>query len=250
MMTLVLQKLCRRFDWRYQVIWGRAGHLPEADLIFLLHGIVDAEVDLADTAAIHVIRDPRDLVLSGYDFHRATDETWCTNVPSTPVSPIGFPLVDMSQAHRSEDWKHEYVAGLGGRSYQQNLSMLPRGEGIQFEIDRYTNWTAEQMLEFQRANPSVPVVRFEDFQADFDGTFARVFRLLGVEERWLEAALAVARTEDIERRPAAGVAANAYTVNRGASRWRRDLEPEQIASMKRVLGEAVVELGYADSNDW
>lgn len=240
-MGFVFERLGREFEWRVVRAPGRVSSIPDADVVILQHGMCTAS--LAEAAAVQITRDPRDVVISGYDYHQQTNETWCTHVPD-PTGPLIFPQVDRSQEHRPASWRQAYVEGLGGRSYQDALRSLPRPQGIEFEIERYASWTTEQMHEFRRLHPEVPVVRFEAIMSDFDGAFERLFRLVGIPEAWLDRALEIARNDDIARQPAERVEASAHTTHRGQSRWERELDDNHRRMIQERLGEAIAELGY------
>jgi hypothetical protein len=128
----------------------------------LAHGAYDLIcLENADTDALaiieahrnyrgfHVIRDPRDIVVSGYFSHRY----------SHPVSEHESPWL----------W-----------TYREHLNSLPDQEsGLLAEIEfcstyfaRLRNWTYE--------NPNILEVRYETLISDPLATFAQVYRFLGV----------------------------------------------------------------------
>lgn len=243
-MHRVFRKLSHHFGWELRRLSGAVDQLPDADVIVLAHSVVELDLANQPVAALHLLRDPRDIVVSGYEFHLETNERWCTNTDFDPTPPIRFPRLPLSQQHRPEPWKRAYLDSLGGRSYQENLRALSREAGLQFEIDRYGGWTIEQMLEFHRAYPSIPAIRFEDLMADFDGTFRRIFETLGLDEELLETAMRIAATEDLGRRSATAVAADVHTTNRGATRWSERLSDGHLAVINERHGDAIRELGY------
>lgn len=242
----VFTKVCAEFGWRIARLDGAVDGLPDADVIILGHSVVRFDPAKYPFAGVHVLRDPRDIMVSGYEFHLETNEAWCTNTDFDPSPPIRFPRVPRSQQHRPEAWKQEYLGSLAGRSYQENLRSRSRDAGLQFEIDRYGGWTTEQMAGFHRQLPDVPVVRFEDLMVDFDGTFRRIFELLGLAPSRMDSALAIAATEDLGRRSATAVASNVHTARGGVTRWSQQLSATHLAAIDARFGDVISELGYGD----
>jgi hypothetical protein len=95
--------------------------------------------------AIRMIRDPRDIWVSGYLYHQHCNEGWCVNTDFDPTPPIAWPKVDHSFAHWPEDRKREYFARLNGKSYQQNLLDRCVADGLAFELEGYTGSTLATM---------------------------------------------------------------------------------------------------------
>src|SRR5580692_11688625 len=68
---------------------------PEPDMILLPHSLLRGPLD-RPYRAIRLIRDPRDIWVSGYLYHLRCDEGWCRNIPGDSAPPIGWPQVDYS----------------------------------------------------------------------------------------------------------------------------------------------------------
>src|ERR1700677_4376681 len=116
-MTKVSQRLGLTLVNHYGLVrWLELG----PDIILLPHSLLRGALD-RPYRAIRLIRDPRDIWVSGYLYHLRCEEEWCRNANLDPTSPIGWPKVDYSVAHWPEDWKRRYLERLSGQSYQQNL---------------------------------------------------------------------------------------------------------------------------------
>ncbi|MDE1149979.1 MAG: hypothetical protein PW843_25790 [Azospirillaceae bacterium] len=213
------------------------------------HTLIGFDLGARPHRGVRLVRDPRDIWLSGYLYHRRCDEAWCTNTDFSRQAPIRFPQVPHSRQHCAEDWKRSYLAGLGGRSYQQNLMALDRDAGLAFELDRYTGWTLEAMAAW-RPDPDTIDVRMEDFMADFDGTLTRIVRHCGMEEAMIPAALAVATSGavapslDMNRMSDAQVASDPHIHSRSITKWPDLLSPAQMAMVEDRHGALIQALGY------
>ncbi len=251
-MRTIFLKLCDEFDWRFR--WHGGGAPvelpPRVDVLGLGHAHFDLSRLNKPYRGVHLIRDPRDVIASGYEYHLRTDEPWCVNSNLDESPPITAPRVPMWLESCSEEWKREYLGSLCGQSYQERLRSLSPADGVTFEMTHYGTWTIERMLAWDYDDPNVVELRFEDVLADFDGEMRRMFVALGLSGRWLERAIEIAATEDLARMDADRLTHDPHIQSRGVSRWERHLTDEHRAAFKERFGDVVVRLGYESSNDW
>jgi hypothetical protein len=215
---------------------------PAADIVRLPHSLLGFTL-ARPFRAVRVVRDPRDIWVSGYLYHRHTNEGWCVNSNFDPTPPIGYPRVDFSMLHRPERWKRGWLARLNGRSYQQNLGERDQAAGLAFELEGYTGCTLAAMRAW-RPLPGTLDVRLEDIAADFDAVLARVFQHLGFTGEECACALEIAAAEDINRMDDTALAANPHIHSRTLSKWRETLSAEQLRQFERQYGDLVTGLGY------
>jgi len=241
----VMEKVGKRLGLTLVNHFGLVDRLdPEPDIVLLPHSLLRARIDWP-YRAIRMIRDPRDIWVSGYLYHRHCDEEWCTNTDMDAMPPILWPRVDHAFAHRSEDWKRSYLERLGGKSYQQHLLDRSRDEGLEFELDGYTGCTIAAMRDWAANGAEALDVKLEDVMADFDGSMSRIFGHFGFTHAQALAALEVAGTEDVRRMDDATIATRPQIHSRTISKWRDILSAEQIAGFEASHGDLIRELGYA-----
>ena len=216
---------------------------PAIDIVLIGHSLLGFELS-RPFRAVRVVRDPRDIWISGYLYHRRTQEPWCVNTDFDPTPPIVFPRVDFSFQHRPERWKRNWLARLSGRSYQRNLLDRDRDVGLIFELDGYTGCTLDAMRQWRLQRPEVLDVQLEAIANDFDGMMGPVFRHLGLTEAECAVALDSAVTEDISRMDDATLAANGHIHSRRLSKWRDVLSPAQIRMFESRYGDLITGLGY------
>jgi hypothetical protein len=240
----IMAKLCVRLSLQMAERFGMVQRIdPALDVVLLAHSLL-ATPPARPFRAIRLVRDPREIWVSGYLYHRRCREPWCLNGNFTPPPPIGFPHVPYAFAHRRERFKRDYLASLGGRSYQQNLLTLDQAAGLDFELARYTGCTLADMQAWTLRTPDVLDVRLEDVTANFDANMQAILHHLGFTGADLDTALEIARSEDISRMDEDTIAANPHIHSRNAAKWRSLLSPEQIRDFERRYGALITELGY------
>jgi hypothetical protein len=245
----VMTKISQRLGLSLANLYGLVERLnPEPDIVLLAHSLLRGPLN-RPYRAIRLIRDPRDIWVSGYLYHLRCGEGWCRNIELDPTPPIGWPQVDYSMAHFPEDWKRGYLERLEGRSYQQNLLDRSREDGLDFELDGYTACTLAAMRGWTLNEADAMDVRLEDVMDDFDAAMLRIFAHFGFNAEQSGAALEVARTEDIRRMDAAAIAQRPQIHSRTISKWRQVLSPSQLAHFEQRHGDLIRNLGYAMTGD-
>ena len=240
----VMRKVSARLGLTLVNLYGMVTDLDDTpDVVLVPHALLRAPLNWP-YRAIRLIRDPRDIWVSGYLYHLRSIEEWCTETRLDPTPPILWPRVDSSFEHWPEDWKRDYLLRLNGKSYQQNLLERPREEGLDFELAGFTGCTLQTMGEWPLNGAEALDIRLEDVMANFDVEMNRIFSHFGLTGERAAAALDVARTEDIRRMDDAAVAERPQITSREISKWREVLTARQIAEFESVYGDLITTLGY------
>lgn len=241
----VLRRVGERFGLRMAKFYGMVPALPGGpDIVIVAHSLLTA-LPPRSFRAVRSLRDPRDIWVSGYLYHRHCEEPWSISTDFDDRGPIVFPRVPIVFQHRRERWKRDYLCGLGGRSYQANLLERDRAAGLRFELDHYTGETLEAMRGWAHAaDPRIRDVRMEEIAADFEGTMAGVFRHLGFPETVLSELLALAAREDVGRMDAATLEANRHIHGRELSKWRGFLSTAEVRLIESRFGDVIERHGY------
>lgn len=240
----VMGKVAEAFGLSIAVRFGQVWSIdPQIDIVSFPHSLIGFTF-ARPYRAIRVVRDPRDIWVSGYLYHRHCEEGWCVNADLDPTPPIRYPRVDFAFQHRPERWKRRYLASLDGKSYRQNLLDRDQAAGLTFELEHYTAATLDAMRSWQLTGPAVMTVRLEDLMADYDAGMLAVFRHLGFDEAACARAVQLARSEDVARMDDATLAARPRIHTRTLSKWRTTLSPAQVAGFEARHGDLVTALGY------
>lgn len=113
--------------------------------------------------ASHFIRDPRDMVVSGYYYHLRCIEHW--------VIDPNFPWHQLDGFHRKLPKR---------MSYQEFLKTLDRESGMILELIRYQD-SFRHMLEWDYQNPCVMEMKYEDIIGHEGECFERLFKHYGFD---------------------------------------------------------------------
>lgn len=241
----VLSKIARHFGMTMKTVYGLATQVDRsADIVLFAHSLVGFDLASHRYRGVHLRRDPRDVWVSGYLYHRHCAEKWCTNIDFSAAAPIRFPRVPLSLQHKPEAWKKSYLAGLGGKSYQQNLLDRDRHAGLAFELERYAGWTIEAMTNWVPRPRAIVEIPLEAFADNFDATMAVTLSHLGFAHDRMPLALAIAASEDTARMDDQRIRANPHIHSRTLSKWRNFLLDRDLAVFRQRHGSAVERLGY------
>lgn len=190
-----------------------------ADVFFQHHGRVDLD-DLPAFRGTHVVRDPRDIAVSGYRYHLWTDEAW---------------------VHRPLD-------RFDGRSYQEELQRLPEDEGLLLEIRSTAASTFAVMRDWQWGHPDVLEFRFEELMDDAVATWRRVFTHYGFTDEAVARGLEIADHYSADRvrarHPVDSRRARHVRGGGASGRWADLFDERHHRAMEEVGGDLLDRLGY------
>lgn len=224
--------------------YGSFEYAPNFDVVLFEHSLVGGEVWGGDFRGVHIRRDPREVLASSYLYHKRTNEEWCNSAPNDLGGPIGYPRIDYVREHYPEPWKAEYLQGLNGRSYKENLLSLPTEDGLIFELDRYAGWTILDMCHWGYNDPRVLELKFENLVEDLEGSLFKIFTHLGARW-WLSKSLSrAAKRFDVRRMSDEQIARNAHISGRDYEKWRTLFTERVQEEFESRFPNAVERLGY------
>ena len=217
----VFKEICLTCGWQYKSVAGSFDQLPSADVVFFLHSQVDFSKLPKEYIGLHMVRDPRDIIISGYLYHKRTTETWCTNQNFQREKPIQYPQVPNSQLHRSEVWKKEYLKRLEPHSYQEKINSMDEEEGILFEMDHYGKWTLEDMLKWDSEKADCLELKFEDVMSNYKQEMMKIFKHCQFSESQLKFANEIANKEDMSKMSSKTISKHKHITSANTNRWRK-----------------------------
>lgn len=218
----VLQAVADHHGLRFQNLRGAPP--AAATDIALQH---DSQIDVAALPRFrgsHMIRDPRDIVVSAYFFHLWTTEAWA-RAPSP-----------------------EY----GGLSYQDHLRSLPEDEGLLAEI-RHSVYVIDEMRRWNYRDPRFLEVRYEDAIADETGFFSRLFRHYGFRRAAVETSVDIALRFSFERLASRRIGETREGEHLRSGRpgqWQDVFRESHGALFKELAADTLIVLGYERDDRW
>jgi hypothetical protein len=250
-MGKVFREIAHENYWRFKTLAGMQTTIPQdRDVVLYAHSLIDFHHMDRPWVGVHVIRDPRDIIVSGYLYHLRTGEEWCTNSNFDLQRPILSPRVPYTEEHKAEEWKENYIKSLGGISYQENLLKRSQSDGLYFEMDNMAGWAIENMAEWDYNMKNVLEVKFEDLMADYDHVFQSIFEFIGLKPEQADLGLKIAEKHDIGRKTDDEIKKIEHVSSKKTNRWMDFFEEGHKAYFKEKFGSILVDLGYESDDAW
>lgn len=180
--------------------------------------------DSSDYAGSHLIRDPRDVVVSGYFYHLWTSEQWVKNIP------------------RGETM-----------TYAESLKSLPKDQGMMYEMTHMGTKTAICMRDWNYNNPKFLELRYEDLITYPDETFISLFNHWGINPDLFEESLEVSRQFHMTAQTGRKIGEEdpkSHMRSGKPGQWMNHFTEEHKVYFKEKWGDLLIALGYEKSMDW
>lgn len=220
-MSSVFSKIGQEFGLK--LYFGEKDHLPSDFDIFLDgHSKFSGLEQLSgEYRGLHLIRDPRDVIISGCFHHQKA----------------------------TEGWLHVKRENFGGLTYQQKINSLPSlSEKIMFEMEHTASATIQNMLKWNYNNSSFIEVKYEQLISDSNLTlFHEIFVFLGFPGSSIPQALRIAYDNSLF----SGMVNNPRHIRSGKARqWKDMFTSAHKTRFLELFGDALIKLGYENNNDW
>ncbi|MEO3470297.1 sulfotransferase domain-containing protein [Roseomonas sp. CAU 1739] len=216
LMLTVLRRIAAHLG--YQLWVPNRNPPPETwDIMFHAHSTFSSELLEKPHRGAVVIRDPRDIIISGAFYHARTDSD-------------------------RDPWLYEPNARFGGRSYHEAIAALPTdAEKFIFEMDNFGTRTIANMRRYLDLSPDFIRVRFEDLTTDVElAEFRRMFTWLGIREADIDKALRIAQRSSLF----SGEVSTKHVRSGKPAQWRQHFTPELHAEFHKRFGDVAEQLGY------
>lgn len=172
------------------------------------------------------IRDPRDLVVSGYFYHRRGAEAW-TRIEAPTAADWYFANGIVPEGLR-----------VAGTSFAEYLRSIPEEEGLMAELE-FRARHLESMAQWPTQHPDIVTFRYEDVLGHEGEVFRELFRFYGVSsvEWWLGGFFA--NRYSIGKR-----SADPHIRNPSSGQWRRHFTPRVRQAFEARYAGLLSQLGY------
>lgn len=221
----VLQDLCTLYGLRMAIFEGGDNRLSSYQTFDVLYDNNSTTVfDQDNFRGSHMIRDPRDVVVSGYFYHKWT----------------------------AESWVHVFLEKFG-MTYQQKLNQVSQDDGISMEMENMGAMTLQRMLQWNYHRTNMLEVRYEDLISSPDDVFRKLFEHWGVHPRNIDGCLEISRKHHMTTKTGrkVGEVDNKSHMRSGKpGQWKVFFTEQHKEYFKKTFGDALVVLGYEKNNDW
>ncbi len=198
--------------------------LPADFDIFLEH---HSRFDLSqlnvEYRGLHLIRDPRDMIVSGCFYHQEAKEKWL----------------------------HAKIEEYGGLTYQEKInSYATLDEQIMFEMEhsKLFGVNIPNMLAWSYTNPRFIEVKYEDLIVDENlMLFQRIFSFLGFPGRIIPQILRIAYDKSLF---SGKVRKSDHGRSGEAGQWKKYFKSTHRTRFLELFGDVLMRLRYEESDDW
>ncbi len=175
-----------------------------------------------DVRVLHLIRDPRDVLISAMHYHRKS----------------------------AESWLHTPVPGYNNVTYQRRLKEMPtRLDQYVFEMEHSTAGTLRGMQEWQYGRANCFEVRYEDLRQDTDLAYwTRITDFLGFDE----AEQISCRRRFWQNSLFGGLSrlGNKHVRSGDVAQWKREFDRELAYAFVAYFPNVLQMLAYEPDNKW
>jgi hypothetical protein len=171
---------------------------------------------------LHVIRDPRDVLLSAMSYHRKA----------------------------TEPWLHTPKKIFDRMTYQEKLNSLPDDNArYLFEMHNSAGQTIKDMKNWAYGNPNTIECKYEELIEDSDLIiFTNILFHLGFNDENIGICQTVIRNNSIFGK--VNKQRKSHIRAGHSKQWREKFSVGMAEEFVSLFGSALVELGYEDDNSW
>ena len=179
-------------------------------------------LDREDVRILHLIRDPRDVIISAMHYHKASRESWL----------------------------HEPIPGYDNLTYQRALQKAPtRLAQYIFEMENSSASTLRDMARWRYGRANCFEARYEDLRQDSPLAYwGRITAFLGLDAA--EQALANRRFWQNSLFGGLPRLGNRHIRSGAVGQWRREFTPELGRAFLERFPGLLQSLGYETSDAW
>lgn len=184
----------------------------------------DIEKIDGDFRLTRFVRDPRDLIVSGYFYHKKGAEPW-------------FRLKDPTEQYWAAINGHVPNNFPAGHSFAEHLSQLDEVNGLMQEME-FRKYHLESMRQWTE-DPRIKTYRYEDIILDQVAAFSELLNHLQIKGWKKRKLLYFAKKYALQNRKK-----DRHIRDPKAGQWRKYFTPEMNAYFVQAYGDILEKYGY------
>lgn len=179
-------------------------------------------LDRDDVRVLHLVRDPRDVLISAMHYHKRSNESWL----------------------------HEPIPGYDNVTYQRQLRALPtKFDQYVFEMEHSTASTLNDMLGWRYGEANCFEAKYEDLRQDVQlNHWRRISAFLGLDEG--EQEMSCFRFWQNSLFGGLSRLGNRHVRSGDIAQWKREFTRDLGQAFLKRFPEALQTLGYEPDNSW
>jgi len=216
----IFRRICDEFG--LTLYKGMAATLPkEFHVFFRGNSHLEAAQVRVPFKGLHMIRDPRDIIVSGCFYHQKSKEEWL----------------------RIKERRY------GGLTYQERInSYQSLDDQLLFEMEHAGRYCIEEILAWNYSDPTFYELKYEDLVCDEQLVlFHDVFAFLGFPGKAIPRLLQIAFDNSLF----SGTLKSTPHIRSGkAKQWKQYFRSQHKTRFLQLFGDALQRLGYESSDEW
>ena len=224
-MSKVFRGIC--FKLNLSFFSGQQEHLPiNADVFFQYNSKFDLD-ELKKVFAykgLHLIRDPRDMIVSGCFYHQRAPR-------------------------HKEEWLYTKNDMFGGLTYQEKLNSYSSiDDKLLFEMENFAQINMANITKWCYNDPNFLEIKYEDLIIDYDMLlFHKIFSHLGFSGEVIPDVLQIAFKNSLF----SGRLRDSGHIRSGSvNQWKNHFKQSHRVRFQELFGNVLIRLGYEDNDDW
>ena len=213
----ILPHIARDFNLQFQY-GDQTGINTHTDIFFDDHSRLNPD-EFQHYRGVHLIRDPRDIIISGFHYHKWTEEAWANEA--------------------KDHWQ--------GMSYKEKLNSLDKHNGLIFEMEHIGRETINEMLAWNYHNKSFLEIKYEDLLVSQQEIFSKIFQHYNFNKQAIKKCLDIADQYNVKKMKKN----NAQHLRKGISGdWKNHFTPLLKEQFKKSFPDALSRLNYEQESNW
>ncbi len=212
----IFEEISFVYGLTFSAAW-QASFDPKADIIFDHHSYLkQANTNLR---GVHIIRDPRDIIVSGYYYHLWTKEVWA----------------------------HQPIAEFSGKTYQEKLNSVSKEEGLTLEIER-CRFLFDRMQRWNYDNPQFMELKYEDVISNDLEVFREVFTFFDWKSSFVDQALKIVERNSFKNatnREVGQKKKGDHLRSGKPGEWKGELSSKHLHEINIRYPNVIKKLGYS-----